>query len=259
MVTWKQVGSILLGLLVVGLILYLVPRIEVFGWDQALHPQKIRPAFYKRDVFAQEDRARQTLATILGGLAVLAGAALTLRSVRAAEKSAEIARDNAETARWVADQNAEIARDNAEAARRVAEQNAETAQRNIKIAQDKQLTDRFTAAVTNLSADGPDKMAQRLGGIYALERIAHDSPEDHWTVMEVLTAYVRDKRSIIEDSDIDRTFAFACFNSIYCDPAAVSSGPRDHPAPSGCWGCRDLLVTWRCWRLGSRRRPRPLS
>jgi len=241
MVTWKQVGSILLGLLVVGLILYLVPRIEVFGWDQALHPQKIRPAFYKRDVFAQEDRARQTLATILGGLAVLAGAALTLRSVRAAEKSAEIARDNAE------------------AARRVAEQNAETAQRNIKIAQDKQLTDRFTAAVTNLSADGPDKMAQRLGGIYALERIAHDSPEDHWTVMEVLTAYVRDKRSIIEDSDIDRTFAFACFNSIYCDPAAVSSGPRDHPAPSGCWGCRDLLVTWRCWRLGSRRRPRPLS
>jgi hypothetical protein len=31
----------------------------------------------------------------------------------------------------------------------------------------------------------------RLGGIYALERIAHDSPRDHWTILEVLTAYVR--------------------------------------------------------------------
>jgi hypothetical protein len=31
----------------------------------------------------------------------------------------------------------------------------------------------------------------RLGAIYALERIAQDSPRDHWTIMEVLTAYVR--------------------------------------------------------------------
>jgi Pentapeptide repeats (8 copies) len=31
----------------------------------------------------------------------------------------------------------------------------------------------------------------RLGGIYALERIARDSPRDRWTIMEVLTAYVR--------------------------------------------------------------------
>ena len=186
MVTSKR-GEIFLGGLLVaaGLMaaLYWIPKIEVFGWDQVLHPQKISPAFYKRDVFAQEDRARQTLATILGGLAVLAGAGLTLRNVRAAEKSAEIARDNAETAR------------------RVAEQNAETAQKNIKIAEDKQITDRFTSAVTNLSAD--DKMAQRLGGIYALERIARDSPEDHWTVMEVLTAYVRDKRPLIDSEEVN--------------------------------------------------------
>ena len=32
----------------------------------------------------------------------------------------------------------------------------------------------------------------RLGGIYALERIARDSDKDHWPIMEVLTAYVRD-------------------------------------------------------------------
>jgi hypothetical protein len=37
------------------------------------------------------------------------------------------------------------------------------------------------------------KLEIRLGGIYALERIAWDSPErDYSTVMEVLTAYVRE-------------------------------------------------------------------
>ena len=36
-------------------------------------------------------------------------------------------------------------------------------------------------------------MAIRLGGIYALERIAKDSETDHGPIMEVLTAYVREK------------------------------------------------------------------
>ena len=35
-------------------------------------------------------------------------------------------------------------------------------------------------------------MAIRLGGIYALERIAKDSEKDHGPIMEVLTAYVRE-------------------------------------------------------------------
>ena len=51
-----------------------------------------------------------------------------------------------------------------------------------------QITERFTQAVEQL---GHDNIAVRLGGIYALERIARDSKEDHWSVMEVLTAYVR--------------------------------------------------------------------
>ncbi|MBV9546026.1 MAG: pentapeptide repeat-containing protein [Chloroflexi bacterium] len=40
--------------------------------------------------------------------------------------------------------------------------------------------------------DGKPNLEVRLGGIYALERIARDSPRDHWTIMEVLTAYVRE-------------------------------------------------------------------
>jgi Pentapeptide repeats (8 copies) len=52
-----------------------------------------------------------------------------------------------------------------------------------------QLTDRFTKATEQL---GSKELDVRLGGIYALERIARDSPEDHPQVMEVLTAYVRE-------------------------------------------------------------------
>ena len=56
--------------------------------------------------------------------------------------------------------------------------------------QEGQITDRFTKAINQL---GDDKLQIRLGGIYALERIARDSERDHWPIMEVMTAYVRDR------------------------------------------------------------------
>jgi pentapeptide repeat protein len=51
-----------------------------------------------------------------------------------------------------------------------------------------QVTDRYTKAVEQL---GSDKIEVRIGGIYALERIARDSKRDHPRVMELLTAFVR--------------------------------------------------------------------
>jgi len=35
----------------------------------------------------------------------------------------------------------------------------------------------------------------RLGAIYALERITHDSERDHWPIMEVLCAYIRNPQN----------------------------------------------------------------
>jgi Pentapeptide repeats (8 copies) len=58
--------------------------------------------------------------------------------------------------------------------------------------QEGQVTDRFTKAINQLGEAGPEKLAIRLGGIYALERIAMDSERDHWPVMEILTAYIRE-------------------------------------------------------------------
>ena len=66
--------------------------------------------------------------------------------------------------------------------------------RTYRLTQQGQLTDRYTKAIDQL---GDEKLDVRLGGIYALERIAVDSKRDHPTVVEVLSAYVRERSAPI--------------------------------------------------------------
>lgn len=68
--------------------------------------------------------------------------------------------------------------------------------RRVKVAEEGQITERFTRAIDQLGQNEPDKMAIRLGGIYALERIAKDSEKDYDPIMEVLTTYVRQNASV---------------------------------------------------------------
>ena len=75
----------------------------------------------------------------------------------------------------------------------VSYQNLKATQKNVVVAEEKQVTERFTQAINQL---GNEKIEVRLGGIYALERIAKDSPKDHWTIMEVLTAFVRERSKL---------------------------------------------------------------
>ncbi len=69
-----------------------------------------------------------------------------------------------------------------------------------------QITERFTKAIDQL---GKEKDLQvRLGGIYALERIAKDSEKDYWPIMEIITAYIRtrspvDKKKIEDQKAIE--------------------------------------------------------
>jgi len=63
------------------------------------------------------------------------------------------------------------------------------ATRTYRLTQEGQITERYTKAIEQL---GSDKLDVRLGGIYALERIAKDSERDHSTVVEVLSAFVRE-------------------------------------------------------------------
>ena len=69
-------------------------------------------------------------------------------------------------------------------------------QETLQITQEGQITERFTKAIDQLGKPGKDNLAVRLGGIYALERIARDSAKDHEPIMEVFTAFVREQTHV---------------------------------------------------------------
>jgi uncharacterized protein YjbI with pentapeptide repeats len=60
-------------------------------------------------------------------------------------------------------------------------------QQDEALTREGQVTERFTQAVEQL---GGDKLELRLGGIYALERLAKDSNVDQVAIAEILSAYV---------------------------------------------------------------------
>ncbi|HKA12810.1 MAG TPA: pentapeptide repeat-containing protein [Candidatus Dormibacteraeota bacterium] len=95
---------------------------------------------------------RTTLAAVLGGLAVMSGAAVGALNFR------------------------ETSRQNRAA---------------LDLQRRGQVTERFTRAIEQLGQAGPDKLDVRIGAVYALEQIARDSADLHWPIMEVLTAYLR--------------------------------------------------------------------
>src|SRR5215469_5131756 len=109
-----------------------------------------------KERFDRVNEARKTLATILGGIVLLAGFFGTWQNLKVAQEK--------------------------------------VAQETLRVSQEGQITDRFTKAIEQLgavNAKDEKKMVVRLGGIYALERIANESEQDHWPIMEVLCTYVR--------------------------------------------------------------------
>jgi uncharacterized protein YjbI with pentapeptide repeats len=67
--------------------------------------------------------------------------------------------------------------------------NRQSSARTYELDREGQITERFTRAIDQL---GDEKLDVRLGGIYALERIARSSSHDHGPIMEVLTAFLRE-------------------------------------------------------------------
>jgi Protein of unknown function (DUF2934)/Pentapeptide repeats (8 copies) len=54
----------------------------------------------------------------------------------------------------------------------------------------RRINETYSRAVSQLASD---KLEERLGGIYTLENISKESSDDYWTVMENLTAFVRER------------------------------------------------------------------
>jgi uncharacterized protein YjbI with pentapeptide repeats len=99
----------------------------------------------------------------------------------------------------------------------------------LQITEQGQLTDRYTAAITNLGSPSVDV---RLGGIYALQRIMQDSSRDQPTVVAVLCAFVRDHANAAT--------ATSAHPSVPPNESLVSGGPpTDIQAALTVVGARD--------------------
>ena len=156
--------------LAVAILLVVLPRWQV----EQIRGRLDKPADeYRLETLEAEHR--RTLVQSIGGFLLFVGLYVAWRRVKATEENVGVAQKNV----GVAQKNVGVA-----------QENVRVAQENVRVAQEGQVTERFTRAIVQL---GDDKMAIRLGGIYALERLAKDSEKDHDSIMEILTAYVREK------------------------------------------------------------------
>src|SRR5215204_6350808 len=79
--------------------------------------------------------------------------------------------------------------------------------RTLQVNREGQITERFTQAIDQLGKveEGQKLFEIRVGGIHALERIARESEEDYWPIMEILTAYVRQNASLTPEEGQEGT------------------------------------------------------
>lgn len=69
-----------------------------------------------------------------------------------------------------------------------AQEDRREAREDRRLVEQRLLTDRFSKAVEQL---GNGTETVRIGGIYALEGLTKDSPKYQWTIMEILTSFIR--------------------------------------------------------------------
>lgn len=138
---------------------------------------------FSEDKYKYIIESLKVLGLFISGGAVIVNVYFAGRRAEAMEETAK-----------ATNRNADAANKNAEAANR----NAEAANKNAETANQKQITERFSKAIEQLGSDKPEVI---LGGIYTLERIARDSAPDQWTIMEVLTAFVRQNAPVIKENE----------------------------------------------------------
>jgi uncharacterized membrane protein (DUF485 family) len=91
------------------------------------------------------------------------------------------------------------------------------------------ITDRYSKAIEQL---GDDQLTIRLGGIYALERIARDSERDHPTVVEVLSAFVQEEGHGAPTTAPDLTIA-EVLGALLRGRSGPAEVPQSSPDPIG--------------------------
>jgi len=124
----------------------------------------------------------QALGLITAGVAGAVGIFFTWRGQRLAREAQEHNQRNTQ-------KQLRLSRRSQEHNQKSTQAQLENAQEELRLTRLGQITESFTRAIDQL---GNESLDIRLGGIYALERIAKESEEDYWAIMEILTAYVRE-------------------------------------------------------------------
>jgi Pentapeptide repeats (8 copies) len=159
-----------LAALVLCLLVLALAAVAVFVLPAYLAP---RSAFTNAgDAVRAQNDARGVMVQVAGGLVLLVGAYVTWRQLQLSRQSMQQTMEAT---------NAQL----------------KAAQDQLTIAQESQLTQRFAQAVDQL---GSEQIVVRIGGIYALERVARNSAADAGAVAELLCSYIR-QHSPRTDSD----------------------------------------------------------
>jgi hypothetical protein len=177
--SWGQVGALgLLVLLLLACVLWIPNRLYPSLTDTDLKdirtqnaPDYAKIQELKDARLKLQSDTRTTLLQGLGALLVLTGAAIgasvTLRQVQAT-------------------------RDQIAGTAKASQDQLKLSNDQLRLNEQGQVTDRYTKAIDQLNDD--KALAVRLGGLYALERIAYDSPANGATIAEVLCSYARTAR-----------------------------------------------------------------
>lgn len=168
---WIAVKPVRMILFVVALILLIIALIPtVITW--APHWLASTNGLKADQRAAEVGRVRTALLAVLAGGIAVVGAIYTARTFALNRQTYEHAR--------------------------------ETSRQSHELDEARLTTERFTRAVDQLG--NTHSLDIRLGGIYALERLARESPHDHGPIVEILTAYLREHA-----------------------PTCVQDGPKDRP------------------------------
>ncbi|MEU4574208.1 pentapeptide repeat-containing protein [Nonomuraea sp. ATR24] len=151
---WTLAGIALAGVAVLGIAVLIGPAARRLAGERHPLTQDERGQMTATERVEAVNAARHTLIQAATGLVVIGGVVFTAQGL------------------WYTAQSLDASRQ----AQRTAEQG--------------QITDRYTKAVEQL---GSAKQDVRLGGIYALQRLAADSPRDKDTIRNVLAAFVRNR------------------------------------------------------------------
>jgi uncharacterized protein YjbI with pentapeptide repeats len=160
-VSFKPVAIAVVSLSVIGVLVTSVPYVWNLPKEEVtvlLKEPTVKGQTSPKEKAELIDKYRSTLISGIGTLATIFGAVVLIRNVDLAVKKLK--------------------------------QDADKNKVDKDLAESRLISERFSKSIEQI---GSEIIHIRLGGIYSLEKIARDSPKDQWTVMEVLSAFIREE------------------------------------------------------------------